>query len=214
MNKIIYILLLLPSLTFGQDCLNGKYQSGTELNSQCFTFLNDSSFSYYAWTENSETRGNGYYKTNHDKLSFIFTDFDTTRTTYILIKDTTCILNDSKEFFIYVKDFDNRPVSFGLILCKDSLNGKIHGATDIHGNCTLNVNTSSDSINLYFQIMGYKKCFFTIATNCCKNIFLQMAPTADYLIKGVEIWDYTIIRNTKRKLILEHDNKRFIYYKE
>jgi len=207
MKNIIIILILFPTLAFGQLKLQGKYCSSHAFTGSCFTFIDDSTFTYIGATCLTKSKGQGKYKIydNFIEFSFISTDSIVENTSFI--SDTTCDSKDSVIFYFYIQDGDDEPMSFTEIKFRNTFNIDTNLVADSLGKAEILLKKSTDTVNTIISFIGYELHFIKLIPSNCVNITVNLTEYSSWDVRGGVKRKYKIIEMSREKLILMDDNE-------
>lgn len=212
---LIYILLILPILNFGQTRLEGKYCVEPNMYAKCFTFNNDSLFEYFFIGDlgSYTIKGSGKYNMTSDLLTLFFENDDTLETSFV-IRDSIENKSDSITLSFIVIDKDlNEPLPFAEIKIITK-NKSYKTSTDFNGFAKLILSKSQKFYTISTNYVSYKPCSFKVKADKSKEIKISFVSLHG-LIENGAIWKYRIKGYDPHKIELMNiaDKYSTIFYK-
>lgn len=198
---IFFQVLMMPA----QKNMEGTFFGRHPYTTTTFTFGSDSSFRYEGTGCMTSDSGYGTYRLTKKKLILFFTD---SVKKYMITPDTSCKQGEKITLRFKVMNRETHiPVKDASILIEyDPLHFK-ECVTDSFGSATISVKKKERAyrINVNPPDVWQKNLSFTVNGNTSQDIALRIATERRFYTDSDTVWEYKVLRQSKRKLKLKSD---------
>lgn len=210
-SLVIIFCMLQCLMVFGQKP-EGIFFDSHGYTTTTFTFSPDSSFRYEGTGCLVRYYGYGTYRFTAKKLNLYFTD---SVKKYTIVPDSC---SHDKKVAIRFKVMNREtglPVPYtGLSIGKDSTGSRVW-VTDTMGLATIVVDRKDTAYVMTINPPAGAQKNFSVSVNgsTCQDVLLRIATGSGCYIDNGVVWEYKVIRYSKRQLILKEKLRNGVYYK-